>query len=39
VIERGGAESNPIMAGVSNKGAFIAMKAGLAASTILAARR
>lgn len=40
VIERGGAEGNPIMAGiVSSKGAFVAMKAGLAASTILAARQ
>jgi hypothetical protein len=37
VIGRGGAEGNPLMAGVvQNKGSFIALKAGLAASTILA---
>jgi hypothetical protein len=38
VIERGGAEGNPVLAGVvPNKAAFIALKAGIAASTILAA--
>jgi hypothetical protein len=40
VIGRGGAEGNPVMAGVvQNKGSFIALKAGLAASTILAAHQ
>jgi hypothetical protein len=38
VIQRGGAEGNPLMVGVvQNRSAFIAMKAGIAASTILAA--
>jgi hypothetical protein len=40
VIGRGGAEGNPVMAGVvQNKGSFIALKAGLAAGTILAAHQ
>jgi Domain of unknown function (DUF5658) len=39
VIARGGAEGNPVMAPVvANKSAFVALKVGLAASTILAAR-
>jgi hypothetical protein len=39
VIARGGGEGNPLMVGVvQSKPAFIAMKAGIAASTILAAR-
>lgn len=38
VIERGGAEGNPMLAGVvPNKAAFIALKAGVAVSTIFAA--
>ena len=37
VFKRGGAEKNPLMKGIAgNTGAFIAMKAGLAAGTILA---
>jgi len=40
VIARGGVEGNPLLTGVvQNKGSFIALKAGLAASTILAARQ
>jgi hypothetical protein len=40
VIERGGAEGNPVLAGVvPNKAAFIALKAGVAASTIFAASK
>jgi len=40
VLSHGGAEGNPVMAGlVSNKAAFVAMKVGLAASTILAAHK
>jgi len=40
VIERGGAEGNPMMARVvQNKPAFVAVKAAIAASTILAARQ
>jgi len=39
VIARGGAEGNPMMVGVvQSKPAFIAVKMGIAASTILAAR-
>lgn len=38
-LDRGAAEANPIMKGiVKNKAAFIAMKAGVAAGTIMAAR-
>jgi hypothetical protein len=38
-VKQGASESNPLMKGLaSNKAAFIAMKAGVAASTILASR-
>ncbi|HYN10684.1 MAG TPA: DUF5658 family protein [Vicinamibacterales bacterium] len=40
VLNRGGGEANPLMAGlVRNKAAFIGVKAAVAASTILAARQ
>jgi hypothetical protein len=40
VVNRGGAEANPFMAGlVNNKAAFIGVKAAVAATTILAARK
>jgi hypothetical protein len=39
-LTRGAAEANPLMQGVvGNPGAFVALKAGVAASTILAAER
>jgi hypothetical protein len=39
-LSRGATEANPVMSGVtSNKAAFIAAKAGVAAATILAARQ
>lgn len=40
VVNRGGGEANPLMAGlVRNKAAFIGVKAAVAASTIMAARQ
>ena len=40
LVSRGGAEANPIMAGlVDNKAAFIGVKAAVAATTIFAARK
>ena len=40
VINRGGAEGNPLMARlVSHKAAFVAVKVGIAAATVLAARQ
>ena len=40
VLNRGGGEGNPLMAGlVKNKAAFIGVKAAVAASTIMAARQ
>ena len=40
VLKSGGAEGNPVMAGiVSNKAAFVGVKVAMAASTILAARK
>jgi hypothetical protein len=40
VVSRGGAEGNPLMAGlVHNKAAFIGIKAAVATTTILAARK
>ena len=40
VLKHGGGEANPIMGGlVKNKAAFIGVKAGVAAGTILAARQ
>jgi uncharacterized protein DUF5658 len=40
VVNRGGTEGNPVMAGlVNNKAAFIGVKAAVAATTILAARK
>jgi len=38
-LDRGGVEANPLMAGVTkNKAAFIALKAGVAFSSVMAAR-
>jgi hypothetical protein len=40
VLKRGGGEGNPLMAGVvSNKAAFLGIKAGVAAGSIMAARQ
>jgi hypothetical protein len=40
VVSRGGAEANPLMAGlVDNKAAFIGVKAAVTATTIFAARK
>jgi hypothetical protein len=39
-LDRGGVESNPMLSGLTgNKGAFIAVKAAVAASSIYAASR